>query len=60
MTLRSVSYTGTWPTGIHWSPGEIREVPETWPGADEPLPAGLEHVDPAPAAPAAPTEDAPS
>ena len=42
MRLRSVTYTGTWPPGVHWTPGEVRTVPDDWPGLDPAqLPAGL-------------------
>ena len=26
--------TGEWPVGIHWSPGEIKDVPDGYPGGD--------------------------
>lgn len=30
-----------WPRGIHWSAGEVRDVPAEWPGSDETPPAWL-------------------
>jgi len=35
---------GEWPEGVHWSPGEERDVPADWPGADGTPPAWLEEV----------------
>ena len=29
---------GMWPVGIHWSPGEEREVPDDYPRGDAPDP----------------------
>ena len=43
MRLRSIDFVGAWPPGIHWSPGEERELPEGYPVEGEP-PAGLERV----------------
>ena len=57
MRLRSSSFTGQWPTGIHWSPGETRELPVGYPVPPEDPPRGLDAVDavaerhPAPTAP---------
>lgn len=33
---------GEWPPGIHWTAGEVRDVPGGYPGADGPLPGWLE------------------
>ncbi len=35
--------SGEWPTGVHWSPGETRELGE-WPGADGDPPPWLKPV----------------
>ena len=32
---------GEWPVGLYWDPGEIREVPPSWPGADSEPPEWL-------------------
>lgn len=42
--VRSVTFQGTWPTGIHWMPGETKSIPAHYPGADSQLPKGLEEV----------------
>ena len=36
-----------WPRGIHWSPGEVRQIPADYPGADGDPPEWLEEVKPA-------------
>ena len=33
--------TGEWPIGIHWSPGEVKDVPSGYPGADTAPPSWL-------------------
>lgn len=58
MTLRSESYTGMWPVGVHWTPGEVRDVPDGYPGLDDALPEGL--VREAPRDPVVTVEDEPS
>lgn len=55
-TYRSESYTGMWPMGVHWSPGEVRTIPEGYPGADTTHPDGLVLDGPAPARGPAPTK----
>ncbi len=35
-----------WPVGIHWTAGEVRDVPEDYPGADGDPPKWLEPVKP--------------
>ena len=34
---------GEWPTGVHWSPGEIRDL-DGWPGADGDPPPWLKRA----------------
>lgn len=41
MKLRSLDFVGQWPTGIHWMPGEERELPPGYPVPTEPPPEGL-------------------
>lgn len=43
--LRSASFTGEWPVGVHWQPGEERVIPASYPRVGDP-PAGLEPVKP--------------
>ena len=43
MTLRALT-AGEWPTGIHWTPGEVRRLPDGYPVPGDP-PAWLEHVE---------------
>lgn len=38
------SGAGEWPVGIHWSPGEVREIPPGYP-ITEPVPAWVEVVE---------------
>ncbi len=35
---------GEWPTGIYWSPGEVRTIPSDYPGADGDHPKWLKPV----------------
>lgn len=44
MILYSESYAGEWPTGVYWSPGETRELPDSV--AVEDMPAGLSAAPP--------------
>lgn len=46
IVVRSTAFTGEWPTGFYWVPGEERPIPDDYPGADETPPEGLEVVDP--------------
>jgi hypothetical protein len=39
MLVQSVTFTGEYPRGLYWSPGEVREL-----AADIDLPAGLVEV----------------
>lgn len=49
MTYVSTTFTGEWPRGIYWTPGETRTIPEDWPVEGEP-PEGLQGVEePSPA-----------
>lgn len=42
MLYRSETFEGTWPMGIHWTPGEVRDVPASAVSDDDPTPpAGL-------------------
>lgn len=51
MRLLSTTFRGTWPPGIHWTPGEVRTLPDAYPmpkGEDGELvspPEGLEQVE---------------
>lgn len=49
MTYRATQ-PGEWPTGVHWTPGEVRRLPDGYPVAGDP-PAWLEPVEEAPAPP---------
>lgn len=66
MKLRSTTFTGQYPIGLHWSPGETRELPKGYPLPEGDLPKGLEEVtkeetpvEPAPAEPVSTSEPAP-
>ena len=49
MTRYASVGSGEWPTGIHWTPGEQRDVPDDYPRT-EPAPSWLVmvEVDPEP------------
>jgi hypothetical protein len=38
LRLRSETFVGEWPVGVHWRPGEVRVIPPDYPRDGEPPP----------------------